>query len=551
MVARKMRTVLVALSVAVLGVTPGQSNACCFWRSMTTANYAPAPVCNTCNYAPQVAYRTVYTNVPVTTMRPISTVNPCTGCPVTTLQPVTTYRLTTAVGSLHHLSAGGESVWLCADDGGICPGFPGLARNGCLRHGGRAGGHDLLRTELPGCARDPGRSGGTGLLRWRGDVCSDELCTGGESVLCVGADRDLHSGNPVGWLSTCSRHSKSFAELELQSGPEFGPRGLARVADDAADVPGYSVRQHSAELHADADSRCQHIDGNSAVEYDSSAEAGSWRSDDVEYRWRLWPFIDRLRPKSSCPPAPRSMMAAGERPVNRLSHAGTAESPSDPAIESNPCSVRDPQQPIGRASRGRWVCFFVKARGLSPDERGIRTVCGIHVSPLASRLTARPPSLVRPRAPIMSGMNNAQIADAFDLIADLLEIQAANPFRVRAYRRGARVVREWPESLARVAADEPDRLTAIEGIGRDLAEKIQTLIATGSVPLLGGIACPSSAECFGFDADSGPRSQESGRAAARAGNQHARRPARRLPSASSARAQRFWCQDRSGDRRRN
>ena len=81
-------------------------------------------------------------------------------------------------------------------------------------------------------------------------------------------------------------------------------------------------------------------------------------------------------------------------------------------------------------------------------------------------------------------MNNAQIAEAFDLIADLLEIQAANPFRVRAYRRGARVVREWPESLVRVAAVEPERLTTIEGIGKDLADKIQTLIATGSVPLL-------------------------------------------------------------------
>jgi len=84
----------------------------------------------------------------------------------------------------------------------------------------------------------------------------------------------------------------------------------------------------------------------------------------------------------------------------------------------------------------------------------------------------------------MIGMNNAQIADAFDLIADLLEIQGANPFRVRAYRRGARVVREWHESLARVAADDPARLTAIEGIGRDLADKIQALVSTGSVPLL-------------------------------------------------------------------
>ncbi len=48
----------------------------------------------------------------------------------------------------------------------------------------------------------------------------------------------------------------------------------------------------------------------------------------------------------------------------------------------------------------------------------------------------------------------------------------------------ARTVREWPEALVRVAADDPDRLTTIEGIGKDLADKIQTLIATGSVPLL-------------------------------------------------------------------
>ena len=38
-------------------------------------------------------------------------------------------------------------------------------------------------------------------------------------------------------------------------------------------------------------------------------------------------------------------------------------------------------------------------------------------------------------------MNNARIADVFDEIADLLEFQAANPFRVRAYRNGARAIR--------------------------------------------------------------------------------------------------------------
>ena len=98
MVARQLRKITVAASVlAVLAGGSGPASACCFWKSATTAYYAPAPVvapaCTTCNYVPQVAYRTVYTSVPVTSYRPITTVNPCTGCPVTALQPVTAYRL--------------------------------------------------------------------------------------------------------------------------------------------------------------------------------------------------------------------------------------------------------------------------------------------------------------------------------------------------------------------------------------------------------------------------------------------------------------------------
>ncbi|MEX2559807.1 MAG: helix-hairpin-helix domain-containing protein, partial [Pirellulales bacterium] len=38
-------------------------------------------------------------------------------------------------------------------------------------------------------------------------------------------------------------------------------------------------------------------------------------------------------------------------------------------------------------------------------------------------------------------MNNPQIAAVFDEVADLLEFQDANPFRVRAYRTGARTIR--------------------------------------------------------------------------------------------------------------
>jgi len=81
-------------------------------------------------------------------------------------------------------------------------------------------------------------------------------------------------------------------------------------------------------------------------------------------------------------------------------------------------------------------------------------------------------------------MTNAEIAAVFDQIADLLEFQDANPFRVRAYRNGARAIRELPESIEDVAADPSRQLTDIAGIGKDLAGKVVTLLQTGSLPML-------------------------------------------------------------------
>jgi DNA polymerase (family 10) len=81
-------------------------------------------------------------------------------------------------------------------------------------------------------------------------------------------------------------------------------------------------------------------------------------------------------------------------------------------------------------------------------------------------------------------MTNAHIADAFDLIGDILEFQGANPFRVRAYRNGARTIRDYPEPLAAMVETQKERLTEIPGIGADLAAKIITLVQTGSLPML-------------------------------------------------------------------
>jgi len=81
------------------------------------------------------------------------------------------------------------------------------------------------------------------------------------------------------------------------------------------------------------------------------------------------------------------------------------------------------------------------------------------------------------------GAHNVTIAAVFDEIADLLEIQGANPFRVRAYRNAAR-------TLGVLGTDVSDflqrgmPLTDIPGIGEDLAHKIREILDTGGCELL-------------------------------------------------------------------
>ena len=81
-------------------------------------------------------------------------------------------------------------------------------------------------------------------------------------------------------------------------------------------------------------------------------------------------------------------------------------------------------------------------------------------------------------------MTNADIASVFDHVADLIEYQGGNVFRVRAYRTAARTIGAMVESLASVRADAARTLTDLEGIGGDLAAKIETLLDTGKLPLL-------------------------------------------------------------------
>lgn len=75
-------------------------------------------------------------------------------------------------------------------------------------------------------------------------------------------------------------------------------------------------------------------------------------------------------------------------------------------------------------------------------------------------------------------MKNEFISAQFELLADLLEIQGANPFRIRAYRNAARTISSTAESLSDMVVSGED-LTQFAGIGKDLAKQIHEIVNTG------------------------------------------------------------------------
>jgi len=79
-------------------------------------------------------------------------------------------------------------------------------------------------------------------------------------------------------------------------------------------------------------------------------------------------------------------------------------------------------------------------------------------------------------------MQNAEIARLLGDVADLLEISAANPFRVRAYRNAARTIADHPDPIAELVKGGEFDLTDLPGIGGGIAKEITTLVETGTLP---------------------------------------------------------------------
>lgn len=80
-------------------------------------------------------------------------------------------------------------------------------------------------------------------------------------------------------------------------------------------------------------------------------------------------------------------------------------------------------------------------------------------------------------------MVNAELVRAFERIADLMEIDGADTFRINSYRRAARTIKDLSEDIAVVAAEE--RLTDLPGIGKGTADRIRQFLETGRIDALG------------------------------------------------------------------
>jgi len=73
----------------------------------------------------------------------------------------------------------------------------------------------------------------------------------------------------------------------------------------------------------------------------------------------------------------------------------------------------------------------------------------------------------------------SSISDIFQHIAELLEIKGENVFKIRAYQKAALILQQYPGDLAVLA--RKGELTTLEGIGKDLALKIQEILDTGTL----------------------------------------------------------------------
>lgn len=87
-----------------------------------------------------------------------------------------------------------------------------------------------------------------------------------------------------------------------------------------------------------------------------------------------------------------------------------------------------------------------------------------------------------------SPQHNQQVAAIFRSMAERLAAQRANPYRVRAYRKAAENIEALEEDIADVASRQA--LEDIDGVGSDLADKIEEFLRTGTIQAYEALRTP-------------------------------------------------------------
>jgi DNA polymerase (family 10) len=91
---------------------------------------------------------------------------------------------------------------------------------------------------------------------------------------------------------------------------------------------------------------------------------------------------------------------------------------------------------------------------------------------------------------------NADLATQFDLLADLMELEGEDGYRIGAYRRAAAQIRETPSSVAKLALE--GRAKELQGIGKTIEEKIVEVTRDGEIHALTKRKAVVPAEVTGF-----------------------------------------------------
>lgn len=78
-------------------------------------------------------------------------------------------------------------------------------------------------------------------------------------------------------------------------------------------------------------------------------------------------------------------------------------------------------------------------------------------------------------------MDNNQIADAFSMLAKLLDIHGENSFKTKSYSSAAFAIEKLPAPLSEIP---PEKIAAIKGIGSSIAQKITEMLQTGHLKSL-------------------------------------------------------------------